>query len=283
MQSKHDAVIVFCSEDLCLAPELVSFSSGNVLSLTEFAPDGQPAIFVAGPEHLETASQVLQQMSATARAQSVITGRVPRGENLPVQQPLGVAFVPWSSEEPFAQWLAVLRGAQPELVSPHWFLLHTCQGYNPSGGSHLLQARQELPHGSACQWKLENLAKATHCSMRQLGKLFHEKLGMTPGLLLRVMVIFSDTAKLMQEETSLLNGKRRGHSPLRSQRNDYRRRLQRLLGMTYSELRHTAKTEHWAVMWMRKWRERLKRETGREDDGEKRRAVDLEEMIALEN
>ena len=146
-----------------------------------------------------------------------------------------------------------------------------------------MQALQGPSHWSACQLTLENLAKTAHCSTRQLGKLFHQKLGITPGLLLRAMVTFADTAKLMREETCLLKGKRRGCSPLRSQAGDYRRRLQRLLGISYSELRQAAKAEHWAVVWMRKWRERLKRETGREGDGEKRRAVDLEEMFEMEN
>jgi len=282
MQSKHDAAaIVFCDDEVYLAPDLINISFDNVLSLAEFSPDGKPAIFVARPEHLATARHVLQQMSATARAQSVITGRMPKEESLPIPQAPSAVFVPLSSEECFAQWLAVLQGKPTPVVSPYWFLLDSFQSKEhvhdlccipapqmtppyPSqeGNFHddprLVLALQELASGDHCQLKLENLARAAHCSMRQLGKLFHERLGITPGLLLRAMVTFAETARLMKEEAQLRNGKRRGQSPLGSQRDDYRRRLQRLLGMTYSELRQAAKQEHWAVVWMRKWRERLR-------------------------
>lgn len=259
MSFKHDAAIVFCDDEVCLTPDLVSFSFDNVLSLAEFSPDGKPAIFVAGPEHLETANQVLQQMSATARAQSIITGRIPQGESLLMPQPPSMALVPWSSEECFAQWLAVLQSKPAPAVSPYWFLPEHLYSHEEIHDPRLVLALQALANGNTCQLKLENLARAAHCSTRQLGKLFQKKLGISPGLLLRAMITFSDTAKLMREETSLPKGKRRGHSPLRSQRDDYRRRLQRLLGMAYSELRHAAKQEHWAVVWMRRWRERLRR------------------------
>ncbi len=264
MQSKHDAVIVLCDHEVYLASDLVSVSLDNIFSLAEFSPDGKPAIFVARPEQLETANQVLYQMSAMARAQSIITGQILQGESLPMPQAPNAVFMPWSSEQSFVQWLAVLQGRNTP-VSIDWFLPNDFHRHDHAYDPRLALALQELASGNACQLKLANLPRAAHCSTRQLGKLFQEELGITPGLLLRGMFTFSDTAKLMREEAHLLNGKRRGHSPLRSQADDYRRRLQRLLGLTYSELRQAAKTEHWAVVWMRRWRERL--ETRREGDG----------------
>ena len=145
MQSKHDTAIVFCSDEVCLAPDLVSFLSDNVLSLAEFTPDGKPAIFVAAPEHLETAGQALKQMSVAARAQSLITGRIFKGESLPVQQPPNVALVPWSSEECFAQWLAVLQGMHTPVVSPYWFLPSNFSRHEHVHAACFIQAPQRTP------------------------------------------------------------------------------------------------------------------------------------------
>lgn len=78
-----------------------------------------------------------------------------------------------------------------------------------------------------------------------------------PGQLLRGWQNFAITANLMCKEKDLKSVSRRGFSPLAEIESDYRRTLQKLLGITYTELRYAAIKEHWAAVWMRNWRKRL--------------------------
>jgi hypothetical protein len=73
---------------------------------------------------------------------------------------------------------------------------------------------------------------------------------------MRALDVFASSAKLMQQETTLSLIKRRGKSPLRELETGYRRRLRRLLGMTYTGLLQATSVEHWAAVWMRRWREK---------------------------
>jgi len=99
-----------------------------------------------------------------------------------------------------------------------------------------------------------------------LQKLLPKLFGIKPGHLLRALNVFAVTAKLMRNENQLLPNGRRGNSPLREIETGYHRRLRRLLGITYTELLQASQTEHWAAMWMRKWRQRAFCKTALQDE-----------------
>jgi AraC-like DNA-binding protein len=226
-------------------------------SLAAFSPNGKPAIIAVRPSNLDTAHRLVQQISLQAQPQSVITGRMRPGECVPIEQDKSTALLPWCSAQAFDQWMRLLSGMAILPVFPEWFFLRAGDEYVYEPLLCLRTVLQSLPSWPAAQLSLANLAAATKHSPRYLLNMFQKHFGVKPGLLLRALNLFAITARLMQNEAQLPPGRRRGLSPLNQTTGDYPRRLQRLLGITYTDLLEASRAEHWAVVWMRQWRKKI--------------------------
>lgn len=228
-----------------------------ILPAAQFSPNGIPAIILSGAQNPIETDHLLSRISWTARAKSIFTARVPLGERVPLQQPAGMALLPWCDDEIFAWWIALLSGSQTQLIFPQWLAVHRFTP--PLENFHVEKKLDVIGRHLSCwgshQLLISNLATTLGCSSRHLQKLLPRLTGIKPGLLLRAIDVLATTAKLMQQEALLVLAKRRGHSPLREMENGFRRRLRRLLGMTYTELLHASQTEHWVAVWMRRWRQ----------------------------
>lgn len=104
-----------------LRKQLVDIS---ILPLAKFSPNGMPAIILSGAQNSIETGHLLSQISITARARSIVTGRMLPGKHVPVQQPAGMALLPWCDDEIFASWIALLSGSQTQLIFPQWFFVH---------------------------------------------------------------------------------------------------------------------------------------------------------------
>jgi len=114
--------IVVCDE-LALRNRLqAQLIEAKVLPLAKFSPNGLPAVIVASSTNCATTNHLLERISFTVRNQSVVTGRVSRGQSVPVQQPSNVVLLPWCEDKIFAQWTALLSGLQTQTIFPDWFL-----------------------------------------------------------------------------------------------------------------------------------------------------------------
>ncbi len=254
----QDRIAVIACDDPSMVMRLgTSHADFAVSSLAAFSPNGKPAIIVVRPSNLNAAQRLVQEISLKAQPQSIITGRMQPGECVSIQQHKSTALLPWCSAQAFDQWVRLLLGMATPLVFPEWFFLRAGDEYVYEPLLCLRTVLQSLPSWPAAQLSLAYLATATKYSPRYLLHIFQRHFGVKPGPLLRALDLFAITARLMQHEAQLPPGKRRGLSPLNQTTGDYPRRLQRLLGITYTDLLEASRAEHWAAVWMRQWRQRV--------------------------
>jgi len=254
----QDRIAVIACDDLSMVMRLgASHADFAVSSLAAFSPNGKPAIIVVRPSNLDAAHRLIQQISLKAQPQSVITSRMQPGECIPIVQHNSTTLLPWCSAQAFDQWMRLLLGMAMPPVFPEWFFQKAGDEYVYEPLLCLRTVLQNLPSWPAAQLSLAYLATATKYSPRYLLHMFKKHFGVKPGPLLRALDLFAITARLMQNEAQLPPGRRRGLSPLNQTTGDYPRRLQRLLGITYTDLLEASRAEHWAVVWMRQWRRKV--------------------------
>jgi hypothetical protein len=123
--------IVVCDEPLLLPRLRKLFASVKVLPLAEFSPNGMPAVIITAPQNLAAANHLRDHISSTARARSVVTGRMRMGESVSAQQPVGTVLLPWCNDDVFVQWLTLLLGLQDQPVFPEWFFLRSSPPIKP--------------------------------------------------------------------------------------------------------------------------------------------------------
>lgn len=254
---KSRGVAIVCEEPALMSGLRKQFSKSAVLPLEEFLPNGTSVILVAKSQNLPGMHSLMEQMSFEAKTGSILTCRLQSGESVPLQQPVGTVVLPYCTNEVFAHWIALLQGVQISPIFPEWFFRHNPIESQDNTVQRLHTVLQNLMRWNSSQLLVPNVAEAIKCSPRHLQQLFVNLFGVKPGLLLRALDLFARTAQILRQETGLCSDSRRGYSPLREREDDYARRLKRLLGITYTELRQSGKTEHWAAIWMRQWRQRL--------------------------
>lgn len=197
---------------------------------------------------------VSTRASVQYRRKLVITGRTARNEAVTVTQIPGHCWLPWCEDEVFLDWLKLLSGEHPCRVHAQWFVL--CSPYT-TDPLQLNDIFYSLHRIEPCFLKISWIADELSISPQKLHDIFVRSFGVSPGAFLRAFDLFNITVELMNSEALLQAKSRRGCSPLASRGDDYRRRLKRLLGITYSELRTLARMEHWVSIWMRHWRHRV--------------------------
>lgn len=234
-----------------------------VVSLHQLKSNGAPSVYIAADDALFSTRCNQGKTVLDNDGRSIVTGRIARGKNVPLNQPVGTVFLPWCSDELFANWLTILAGSCPARVYPHYFFLKSHADAPSSANQHiLLQALESMATWESHLVSVANLAERAALTERHMRKLFPKIVGVRPGQLLRAMTVFHQTAYLMYEESKLRANcfRRYGNSPLSKfelETNcNHSERLKRLLGLEYRELATGARREHWAALWMRKWRQR---------------------------
>jgi len=250
-----DRSIVVCSK-LVGFDVLQNLSQQKIVPLSEFCPNGTLAVIVVSPGNVKTASRILQRMSHLARTQSIITGRFSPDETVPADQPSGTALLSWCSDHVFAHWLRFVQNNYQGPVLPEWFFRKSFQPRNSKSAKRLKTVLHCLPALPLHELKVENLAKLAGCSSRQLTKLFCNRLGINPGILLRAIEVTSATKDFVNAH-AIPGPQSHGVKAFSLPKDVYRRRLWRLFGLTYSELLQAQKNEHWAAVLMRRWRHRI--------------------------
>lgn len=212
-----------------------------------------PTVTVASMPNISALNRLCSSHTETF---SLITGRMPLGEMVPIHQPARMVILPWCSTTVFLNWIALLLSEPQATIFSEWFFARSNEPGISKTVDKLTAVLQNLHTWNFYEMKTANVAMKAGCSQRYMEKQCINLFGVTPGLLLRAYQMFAITAKLMQKE-EMIKACRRGSSPLAEIPTDYRRSLKRLLGITYTELRQAAIYEHWAAVWMRKWRENL--------------------------
>jgi len=114
--------IVVCDEPALRNRLQTQLVEAKILPLARFLPNGLPAVIVASAANYAAANHLLDRISLTVRNQSVVTGRIPRGQSVPVLQPNNIVLLPWCEDEIFAQWAKLLLGLQTQFIFPDWLL-----------------------------------------------------------------------------------------------------------------------------------------------------------------
>ena len=229
----------------------------QLTSLQDFQPDGLAAVIalsasVYGPGCAALAAGVakLRAISPAARRLSLVTGRMAPGRPVPRELPPGVALIPWCDDALYACWLRFVCGDLSAPLLPQFFYPATRDAALQDDRKRWTDFFRSLDGKALCSLSRDGLAKQFCMTVRSMRRKCVELFGIEPGAILRTMRLFYLTAWCMREEQRCKQERIR-ISPLPQTPGDYRRSLQRLLGICYSELRRLAEEEHWVAVWGR--------------------------------
>ena len=226
----------------------------------EFLPAGNPTTVVFTPQYRSASCNIQTANGALLQTRTVMTSYMQTDVRILASVTRNTVLLPWCSKQHFVNWVALLAGVQGQRpVHPEWFFAINGGACSSKKTQRLTGVMADLPSWQAHEINLQNIARETGCSPRYVEKICCRLFGVLPGHIFRARRLFATTAQLMQQETEQKSNGRCRRSPLANVDNDYRRSLKKLLGINYSDLRQAAKTEHWAVVWMRRWRTKLGR------------------------
>lgn len=207
-------------------------------------------------------NHILEQILSNQTG-SIMTLRFAAEASIPVHQPRRNIWIPWCSDKIFLNWLFVLTGRSRNIYPQYFFMKCRLQNKMHIPKNHFLAVLEGISQMPDHLMSVPNLAALFGLSDRQLRKSFPQYFGVSPGKLLRAIVLFRQTLALMDEEHKIeQNGnKRHGQSPLArleiETNFNFSERLKRLIGIEYRELLSAAQNDHWATLWMKKWREAI--------------------------
>lgn len=224
------------------------------LRLDEFIPNGKPVVFVLQSQNLPVAESVFRSIDEPAKAQSIITGRVAKGESVPQDLPRHTVLIPWCDDESYLAWLQFLAGIPGIVPSPDWLFVQNWDVHERDDIRRLKVVIDELRIKDICELTAHMLAQKYPCSRSSLAHYCRLLYGVPAGTLCRVWRVFTQTSVFLHEEQKLLPNGRYGQSPIRCLDGDYLNSLARVIGMRYTDLRLAAQREHWVVVLLRGWR-----------------------------
>ncbi|MCA9731685.1 MAG: hypothetical protein H6696_09085 [Deferribacteres bacterium] len=218
--------------------------------LHDFEPNGQIAIFSATPDTLDIATAKFKRLAPQKKAHSIIACRESKffddysARNLLQSlKETRIVTIPTCNDFVYAHWLRLLAGEPNIRVFPHYFFPTSD---NPEFKPELekwtrafaqLTAELLLVLDSKAFNDLEWLEKQTGVFGTELWKSSKRLFDNPPGLIMRTCRVFLLLIECMRREQLYFEkyGKRR--SALPDMPGDFRRALQRVFGMSYSELR----------------------------------------------
>lgn len=228
-------------------------SHSHIVHLDEFIPDGKSAVFTLQSRNLSMAEDLFRHIDARAKAQSIITGRLAKGEGAPQNLLRNKVLIPWCDDETYRAWLQFLLGFPGIVPSPAWLFAQNRNVLERDEIQRLKTVLHNLMLDEICELNAEMLAQRYPYSRTSLAHYCRMLYGVPAGMLCRVWRVFTRTSVYMQEEQMLLPDGRYGRSPIGCLDGDYLNSLERVTGLRYTDLRLATQHDHWVAVWMRGW------------------------------